>query len=230
MRANPDTDPFFPSAAGAPASICLVLFLLLAAPALSGEEAPLFALKAWRVLDGTGHTYEDGVVVVQGGRIDAVGDESIVHPACPIHDLGKVYLCPGLIDLFTGLGAERHLAETASSVQTEATAEDLFHPFHEDFERALACGITTAVLAPNGLNLVGGRAVVEDRGFGSRETNRLRRWSCGDDGVAFLFPARADAHVQNGRPGSALPFVQRSKARIDIERSCTGERPRFLSG
>jgi imidazolonepropionase-like amidohydrolase len=85
--------------------------LLICAAALHAQPQPPMVLHAARVLDvETGNLTAPGEVLVQAGRIAAVGP-SVTHPSgAQIIDLGDTTLLPGLIDahvhLFLHPGAE----------------------------------------------------------------------------------------------------------------------------
>src|SRR5579862_2709183 len=71
-----------------------------AAPA--GAAPAVLAIKAARLFDGrSDHWVRDGVVVVAGGKIQAVGAGVAVPAGAQVLDLGDVTLLPGLIDCHT---------------------------------------------------------------------------------------------------------------------------------
>jgi imidazolonepropionase-like amidohydrolase len=144
-----------------PALISVLLFLFCALPAAETRGAPdgkPVALKAARVLTGTGTVYENGIVLIRGGKIEAVGVGLTLPTGCTVEDFGDAVIAPGLIDPDTALGAAGQNSEPVTALQPGASAEDAFNRFHEDFERALAAGITTVLITPSAENVVGGTA------------------------------------------------------------------------
>jgi len=84
------------------APILIGTFLAALAPAASpaADPPPRTAIRAARLLDvKRGTMIENPVVVVEGGRITAVGRE--LPPGMPVTDLGAVTLVPGLFDMHT---------------------------------------------------------------------------------------------------------------------------------
>ena len=67
-------------------------------------QESVIAIRAARVLDGTGRTTPNATVVVRGSRIVAVGPNATVPPGARVYDLSTLTLLPGLID------AHDHLA------------------------------------------------------------------------------------------------------------------------
>jgi len=129
-------------------------------PSVRAGEDELLALKASKVLNGMGKSFEPGVVVIKGSQIVSVGESVALPENCRVLDFDDQVICPGFIDMNTTLGAEKDLHEPASAFQTDVRAIDLFSPGHEDFEAALKNGITTAVIAPLPRNVFSGRAAL----------------------------------------------------------------------
>ncbi|MHC4944456.1 MAG: amidohydrolase family protein [Planctomycetota bacterium] len=148
-------------------------FILLFPVALAKEEA-LIAFKASHVLDGKGRCLENGVVVLEGSRIVSVESGVSLPADLEVLDFGKAYICPGFIDLFTALGAQGDQADLAFSTQPGLRAEEVFHPFHEQFEEALACGITTVMIVPSADNVIAGCGALV-KTWGESRSHRILR-------------------------------------------------------
>lgn len=86
--------------------ICLWFVERSAAQQATQPEPAIIVLKAKRLIDATGaRAVEDGVVVVKGNRIEAVGsgDRVSIPEGARVVDLGDATLLPGLIDCHTHL-------------------------------------------------------------------------------------------------------------------------------
>lgn len=146
------------------------------APALPWESQPAIvvdvasprtALVGATVMTGGGGEIPDGVVLFGDGRIDAVGPRSVVHvPAgARVIDVRGSYVTPGLID---------------------TRAADGFWPEDPALPRALAAGVTTALILPRSalggqgvsIKLIPGRSLEDMRFPGAPPVLKL---ACGDN-------------------------------------------------
>ena len=74
----------------------MVLLALAVAPPC-GSAQDVVAVRAARIVDGTGRDpIEDGVVVIEGDRIVSVGPGSTAPSGATVIDLGDATLLPGL--------------------------------------------------------------------------------------------------------------------------------------
>lgn len=164
-----------------PTAVFLTFFwcgaALFAGSAPDGDPAagPM-ALRAAKVFTGAGAVHENGVVLIRGGKIEAVGTDIALPAGCPVVDFGEAVIVPGLIDPDTSLGAAGQVAERADALQPAAAAENVFDRFSRDFDRALAQGITSVLITPSGENIVGGSAVaVKTSGRSDCRVSRILR-------------------------------------------------------
>ena len=122
------------------------------------------------VFDGAGGEIANGTVLLQGGRIVAVGDAQLAVPAGykRVDGTGK-FVTPGVIDIHSHLGVYASPAVQAHSDGNEATApttpqvwaEHSVWPQDPGFSRALTNGgVTSLQILPGSANLIGGRSVV----------------------------------------------------------------------
>jgi imidazolonepropionase-like amidohydrolase len=87
-------------------AIALSLLFAAAAPATSAADKPTLALVGGQVIDGyEGPPIQDGVVLIAGDRIVAVGPrgEVSVPPGTPVVDTEGMSVLPGLMDMHVHL-------------------------------------------------------------------------------------------------------------------------------
>jgi imidazolonepropionase-like amidohydrolase len=120
------------------------------------------------ILTAAGPLIRNGAILLQNGKIAAVG-ASVNAPAdaVVIDGAGK-YVTPGIIDDHSHLGVYAAPGVNALSDGNEATspstpqvwAEHSVWPQDPQFPRNLAGGVTTLQVLPGSANLIGGRSVV----------------------------------------------------------------------
>ncbi len=119
-----------------------------------------YAVRAAGYLDADGKLIANVTLLVDDGKIKAIGKEVELPAGCVVLDRPAAILGPGLIDPHVSLGTLRLTAEAANAIETEVDAVDLFNRHHHDFDRAVRAGITTVILAPSSTHLVGGSTAV----------------------------------------------------------------------
>ena len=121
------------------------------------------------VLTAAGQQIDNGVVVMSGGRIAAVGPAGTPVPAgvTLIDGRGK-WVTPGIIDIHSHMGDYPVPAVPSRSDGNELTdpntaqvwAEHSVWPQDPAFDRSRAGGVTTLEILPGSGNLFGGRSAV----------------------------------------------------------------------
>lgn len=120
------------------------------------------------VLTGTGERLDNADVLMQDGKITAVGKNlSAPANARSVDATGK-WITPGIIDIHSHLGvyASPGIAATADGneatnpVTADVWAEHSVWPQDAGFAKALAGGVTSLQILPGSANLVGGRSVI----------------------------------------------------------------------
>jgi imidazolonepropionase-like amidohydrolase len=111
---------------------------------------------------------QDGVVLVEAGRIVAVGGpELAVPPGCEVLDARGCIVTPGLVDAHShigiyedGLGWEGNDTNEGTDPNTaDVRALDGINPADTAFAEALEGGVTTAQVMPGSANVIGGEIV-----------------------------------------------------------------------
>lgn len=122
------------------------------------------------VLTGAGERIDDGAVLIQDGKIAAVGasgDVTAPEGAATIDANGK-WVTPGVVDIHSHLGNYPSPSMASTSDGNEIVAPNTAYVWTEHsvwpqdagFTRALAGGVTSMQILPGSANLFGGRSVV----------------------------------------------------------------------
>lgn len=120
---------------------------LVASRTAHPTESRLFAIRADQVLLADGQTLAHGVILVEDGRIAAVGVElDVPEDALVVEHAGTA--SAGLVALHSYSGSPSELMDSTRSVLPNARVDLSFDPKSEDFADALHAGITSLVLTP----------------------------------------------------------------------------------
>lgn len=120
------------------------------------------------ILTAAGPMIRNGAILLQNGKISAVGASVDVPAGATVIDGAGKYVTPGIIDDHSHLGVYAAPGGNALSDGNEATnpttpyvwAEHSVWPQDPQFPRNLAGGVTTLQVLPGSANLIGGRSVV----------------------------------------------------------------------
>ena len=123
-------------------------------------------LQGATILTGTGERLDDADVLMEDGKIVAVGS-GIDAGEATVVDASGMWVTPGVIDVHSHLGNYPSPSVDAHSDGNEATApntaevwaEHSVWPQDPGFVTALAGGVTTLQILPGSANLFGGRGV-----------------------------------------------------------------------
>ena len=124
---------------------------------LSAQERPV-ALRGARILPVSGPAIDNGVLVVQGGRIVAVGDagSTRVPAGAEIHEAKGRVIIPGLVDTHSHIGGGPG-GDRSAPTQGDVRILDAIDVESDDVRRARAGGITTVNIMPGSGHLMGGQ-------------------------------------------------------------------------
>jgi imidazolonepropionase-like amidohydrolase len=132
----------------------LALLLVAAAPAAAQDVA----IRNATVLTVTNGTIEGGTVLVRNGVITAVGRDVAIPQGIRVIDGTGMFVMPGIIDAHSHMAIEGGINEGSESVTPEVII-----PVRDDDQtiyRALAGGVTSALLLHGSANTIGGQGAV----------------------------------------------------------------------
>jgi imidazolonepropionase-like amidohydrolase len=127
----------------------------------------VLAIRGAKVVTITKGTIDDGVVLVDGGKIAAVGYNLPVPESSEVVDAVGHWLVPGFIDChchvgIIPLGLDREYGdvnESTNAVTGDARAIDGVYFDDEGFRDAIAGGVTAMIIHPGSQNTIGGTSV-----------------------------------------------------------------------
>jgi len=167
----------------------------VAAPLTAAEQ--VIAIKAGRILPISGEPISGGVILIQDGKIIAVGSEVEIPADAEIVDASSGVAMPGLVDARAVRPVRGDRNEQSNEITPTFHISQGINPKSRYLKRALQAGVTTAYVPPGGSNLIAGvgvaikpfgktvaEMIVEDDAalhitMGSESTygNRIPRWN-----------------------------------------------------
>lgn len=148
--------------------------LFLAAPALLADAPDVYAIRGGTVHPVSGPAVENGIVVIRGGLIEAVGANVAIPPDATTIDATGTHVYPGLFDAQTFLGfAPVKGSDKASEPAPDSLAVRNLKFSEDDVDAGRANGVTTIVTAPTS-GIFNGQSVVLNLGAGPLESRVIK--------------------------------------------------------
>lgn len=219
--------------------------------------ADAFVIRNANILDGAGGEILGGVVLVENGRISAVGPSIDVPGDAKEIDANGAWLTPGVIDPHSHLGNSPrprakgnadHNDRVAPST-ADQWAENAVWPMDPGFDAARAGGVTTLHVVPGSSNLFAGRGVtlrnvpaISVTGMKFPSAPQSLKMACGENpkrnhaqrGVATRMGVISNMRKKwaAAKQYAALSSAEREKRRDDeldtLAAVITGEMPVFV--
>jgi imidazolonepropionase-like amidohydrolase len=185
----------------------VALFLLATSHILLAADAPkkVIAITGGRLLTVSHGTIENGVLLIDDGKISAVGEAGkVTIPAgAEIVDAHGLTVYPGLIDPETNFGLteiesdqnSNDLAEPSDEIMPHMHVADAFHSETELIPVARLNGITNAVVAPASNDTIAGQDIFIQLAGADRDQMIMGR------NVALAMNYGAEQRRRGGRGG-----------------------------
>lgn len=124
----------------------------------------MILIKGGLVRPITAPDIENGEVLIENGRIVAVGAHVDAPADAQVIDASGMLVSPGFIDAHCHIGMHEEATrwegndtnEYSDPVTPQVRAIDSINPFDEAFECAIKGGVTTAITGPGSANVIGG--------------------------------------------------------------------------
>jgi len=131
----------------------------LAVCSVVGQEKPTAFVGA-KIIPVAGQPIENGILIVQNGKITAIGDARTVRLAAGVQTIdvqGKVIM-PGLVDSHTHIGGGAG-ADGSAPIQPDVRLLDSFNVRSSSIQRAQSGGVTTVNAMPGSGHLDSGQTL-----------------------------------------------------------------------
>jgi imidazolonepropionase-like amidohydrolase len=184
------------------------------------KEMGSFAITDATVWTVSGETIEGGTVVVEDGKITAVGTEVEIPGRAEVIDAAGGHLIPGIIDAHSHIAIEGGVNEGSLAVTSMVAIGDVLNPDSIAIYRALAGGVTSANLLHGSANPIGGKNQVVKLRWGA-DAEGLK-FEGAPPGIKFALgenPKRSNF----SRPGMPVRYPQTRMGVMDVIRQAFTE-------
>ncbi|HEU5453595.1 MAG TPA: amidohydrolase family protein [Terriglobales bacterium] len=125
-----------------------------------------FVIRNATLLTVTHGKIEHGAVYVKDGKIMAYGASVNAPASAQVIDAGGKYVTPGIIDCHSHIALDGDVNEATSPIVPQMMMIDAFDYTDKMIYRALASGVTSALLLHGSADMIGGQAVVIKTKYG----------------------------------------------------------------
>src|SRR5687767_686811 len=138
--------------------LCAAVILLTAFPTLGQAKATAFVNA--RIIPIVGSPIEQGILLIQDGKIKAVGDARTVRLSSDVRrvDMAGKTIMPGLVDTHSHIGGGSG-ADSSAPIQPDVRILDGINARSISLQRAQAGGITTVNVMPGSGHLDSGQTL-----------------------------------------------------------------------
>jgi len=126
----------------------------------SASGAENIAIRAGNILTISGDSIENGVILVEDGKIKAIGQDVNIPEDARVIDASGKFVMPGLIDACSRLYVIEGELNEGRTIAPELDILDAVDPFIEEYQEVLAQGVTSVYIAPGSRSLLGGRGAI----------------------------------------------------------------------
>jgi imidazolonepropionase-like amidohydrolase len=126
------------------------------------------ALRGGTVLTITQGVIENGTVLIQNGKITAVGRDVAIPPGVRVIDVAGRYVMPGVIDSHSHIGfSGDDINEMTDPVTPQIWMKEALDPWEDSILKTLSGGVTTVKTMHGSANVIGGVNVTIKLKYGS---------------------------------------------------------------
>jgi imidazolonepropionase-like amidohydrolase len=159
----------------------VAVLLFLFAPAVLADAPGVYAITGGTVHPVSGPAIPNGIVVIRGGLIEAVGANVPIPPDATTIDVKGAHVYPGLIDAQTFLGFAAAPARRGGGASSERPAEPAPDTMamrtaniaEDDANAGRSVGVTTVLTAPSS-GIFNGQSVIINLGSGPIESRVIK--------------------------------------------------------
>lgn len=128
----------------------------------------MLAIKNATILTVTKGVMDKGTILIEKGKIVALGENLTLPERAEVIDASGKFVCPGFVDAHTALGLKEDATRWEGADHNENTnptvphmrALDGFNPEDLALGDAREAGVTTALVSPGAVNVLGGIAQI----------------------------------------------------------------------
>jgi len=138
----------------------LMLLATMCAGPASAQNSSATIIQNATVLTITHGTIEHGSILIQNGKIAAVGADLKVPEGATVIDASGQFVMPGIIDCHSHIAVDGSVNEGAPAVSSMVNIGDVLNPEDVNIYRDLAGGVTAANILHGSANPIGGQTIV----------------------------------------------------------------------
>ncbi|MFW6159616.1 MAG: amidohydrolase family protein [Acidobacteriota bacterium] len=153
-------------------ALTIILSVAFLVSFVQSKETEVVAIKGARIIPVVGEEIPQGVILIKGSKIEAVGTEVLIPDGARVVDASGLKAYPGMIDGFSFLGlmeistirATVDVRETGD-INPQALAFEALRPDSMHIPIARANGITASLVCPSGGLIAGQSGLIKLDGW-----------------------------------------------------------------